>query len=410
MVTVFDKYTDNTQKFQETMRCMDIDAQVVILKDDGFLPGGVLSPCDYFVYGRNREVHEERELYYDFLEVPEFWEIRSNGIYGAVYDMGCKKADIYFTEPIEKRNVQRVEWCMENGWVYKIDYYNKYALKYASEFRSMEGNVESRVFYSSTNQEVIVEQPQNDTVTLLENGKTRAFFTSYAEFIDYYIEETGLGKQRAAFIQDNETLRLWDLKSNRRSVWEYVLFPNNELLDKYISMGGQNGYRFYPIPEEYPENDAKGEVLILTATDQLEGIEYLIHELPEVAFHIAASTQVSDKLNKLGELANVEIYPQISMQNLNILWDKCDFYLDINYYREIHNAIDNAHQNNLLIMGFENTLHHRELVAEEGIFSIEDVDKLALLMRELVNNAELVQGRLVKQQRKKFEIWKGLKK
>ena len=324
--------------------------------------------------------------------------------------MGCKKADIYFTEPIEKRNVQRVEWCMENGWVYKIDYYNKYALKYASEFRSMEGNVESRVFYSSTNQEVIVEQPQNDTVTLLENGKTRAFFTSYAEFIDYYIEETGLGKQRAAFIQDNETLRLWDLKSNRRSVWEYVLFPNNELLDKYISMGGQNGYRFYPIPEEYPENDAKGEVLILTATDQLEGIEYLIHELPEVAFHIAASTQVSDKLNKLGELANVEIYPQISMQNLNILWDKCDFYLDINYYREIHNAIDNAHQNNLLIMGFENTLHHRELVAEEGIFSIEDVDKLALLMRELVNNAELVQGRLVKQQRKKFEIWKGLKK
>lgn len=409
MIIFFDKYTDNTRKLQETMQCINYDVKVVVLKDDGFLPDGILSPYKHFVYGENCNIFEERELYYDFLEVPEFWEIRSNGIYGAVYDMGCKKADIYFTEPIEKRNVQRVEWCMENGWVYKIDYYNKYALKYASEFRSMEGNVESRVFYS-TNQEVIVEQPQNDTVTLLENGKTRAFFTSYAEFIDYYIEETGLGKQRAAFIQDNGTLRLLDLKSEGKSMWKYVLFANNELLDKYISMGGKNGYRFYAIPEKYPINNAKGEALILTASDQLEGIEYLIHELPEVAFHIAASTQVSDKLNKLGEQVNVDIYPQISMQDLNILWDKCDFYLDINYYREIHNAIDNAHQNNLLIMGFENTLHHRELVAEESIFSREDIDKLVLVMRKLVNNAELVQGRLVKQQRKKFEIWEELKK
>ena len=137
MIVVFDKCTNNIEKLRDTMRYMDSDAKIVILQDSGFLPDQIISPYEYFVFGRNCESCREKELYYDFLEVPEYWEIRSVGMYAAVYDMGYKKADIYFKEPT---NVQRVEWCMENGWVYKIDYYNKYALKYASEFLDVDGN------------------------------------------------------------------------------------------------------------------------------------------------------------------------------------------------------------------------------------------------------------------------------
>ena len=406
MVVVFDKYTDNTRKLHTTLKSTGLDAKIVVLEDDGFLPDGIQSPCSYFVYEKNQEVLEKRELFYDFLEVPEYWEIRSADIYhGEVYDMGCKKANIYFTEPIEKRNVQRVEWCMENGWVYKIDYYNKYALKYASAFLDMEGNLESKVFYSSRNQEIIVEQPQNDVVTLLEGGKTKAFFTSRLEFIQYYIEEIGTEEKYVLFVQDDQDFELLDLKSGEQSMWEYVLFPNNELLDKYIGMGGKNGYRFCAIPEEYPMNEAKGEALILTSSDQLEGIEYLIHELSEVTFHIAASTQVSDKLHKLGEQPNVKVYPQISMQELDSLWNKCSFYLDINYYWETYDAIEAAHLKNLLILGFDSSLHHRELVAEECVFLRTEADKMALVMKELLNGVELMQKWLMKQQAKRREIW-----
>lgn len=50
---------------------------------------------------------KKRELYYDFIEVPAFWEIRAAGSQGAVYDMNCKKADI-LAQPREKRSVQRL--------------------------------------------------------------------------------------------------------------------------------------------------------------------------------------------------------------------------------------------------------------------------------------------------------------
>ena len=50
MVVFFDKYTDSIKKLQETMCYMDFDAKIVVLRDDGFLPEGILSPYDYFVY------------------------------------------------------------------------------------------------------------------------------------------------------------------------------------------------------------------------------------------------------------------------------------------------------------------------------------------------------------------------
>lgn len=89
--------------------------------------------------------------------------------------------------------------------MYKIDYYNKYAMKFASEFFDMDRNIESKVFYSVRNQEVIVEQPQNDTITLLACGKMKAFFTSYAEFVEYYLEEVG---------QDEKEYYLYRIRRN----------------------------------------------------------------------------------------------------------------------------------------------------------------------------------------------------
>ena len=405
MVVVFDKFTESTKKLTETLHALDFEAKILVLERNGFLLSGILSPYEFFVSGQNHEVYVEKDLFYDFLEVPEFWEIRADGIWGAIYDMGCKKASIYFTDPIEKRNVQRVEWCAENGWVYKIDFYNKYGLKYFSEFLGLNGEVESRVFYSDRNQEVIVEQPGNDVITLFEDGRVKAYFTSYDQFLAFYLDEAGLGEKYVLFMQGEESAPLLDIKPDGKHDWKCVLFPNQGLLDKYINRIGENGYRFYAVPEVYSRNYAKGEVLILTASDQLERIEYLIHELPDVMFHIAANTQVSNNLYKLAEQSNVKVYPQISKQDLNMLWDKCDFYLDINYYREIYDAVDSAHQKNLLIMGFENTLHDRELVAEECVFSRADREKMALTIKSLAGNSALIQTLLVKQQEKKREIW-----
>ncbi len=405
MVFFFDRYSENVDKLQRTMRCMGLEVKTVVWQDDGFLPAEVLSPYEFFIYRDRWKNLSEKELFYNFIEIPEFWEVRLNGLTGGIFDMGCEKAKIYFKNPTEKRNVQRVEWYVENGWVFKIDYYNRYGLKYASEFLNTDRNVESKVFYSDKNQEVVVEQPMNHIISLLDRGMVKNIFDSYREFIGYYLKEAGFTDELILFVQDEKTFELLSFASEERNTWIRILFSKNELWDKYISMGGKNGYRFYAIPEDYPENHAKNEALILTASDRIEKLEYLIDKLPDMMFHIAAHTQVSDKLRQLAELENVKVYPQISTQKLEMLWNNCDFYLDINHYREIYDAVDTAHMKNLLIMGFDNTVHHREIMVNDCIYSVEECEKMVLTIMKLKGNSDLVQELLKTQQQRKLEIW-----
>ncbi len=255
-------------------------------------------------------------------------------------------------------------------------------LKYPEKARKP--YLESKVYYSRGNREVIVSQPQNDMIALLENGAVKFFFNSYHRFVEFYLGK--IEGEIILFVQGAEQRELLGLERNGKSAWKSVLFAGRELWENYVKAGGKNGYRFYAIPERYPENHAGGNAMILTASDQIEKLEELAQELPEVIFHVAAHTQVSDKLYKLAERENVKVYPCISGAGLKDLWDKCDFYLDINHRREIDDAVNEASQRNLLILGFENTLHHREIVVEECVFLVEDYGKMVLGIKSLLKD------------------------
>lgn len=208
-------------------------------------------------------------------------------------------------------------------------------------------------------------------------------------------------------MQEAKQCELLNLKCGEKSAWGSVLFADRELLERYVNAGGQNGYGFYAIPARYPENYANGNAMILTASDQIEKLEELVQELPEVTFHVAAHTQVSDKLHRLAERENVKVYPGISAEDLNGLWDRCDFYLDINHYREIDDAVNVASQKNLLILGFENTLHHRELTVKGCIFSVQDYQKMVRVINRLQKDGELMQKVLQTQQKKRKKVWQS---
>lgn len=410
MIVFFDKYTESVGKLQETMKALGRKNQIAVLTDDGFLPDGILSPYEFFAYRHGQEKPVKRDLFYNFIELPEFWEVRLMGWMGGIFDMGVEKARIYFREPLENRKVQRVEWHMEDGWTYKIDYYNQYGLKYISEFLDTEGNVESKVFYSGHNQEIIVEQPVNQIVSLLENGAIRKYFTSYVQFIHCYLNESGLEEECMLFVQEEKTFEILGLASKERKMWSRLLFADPGLWKQYVDMGGKNGSRFYAVPEIYPKNHAGNEALILTASDRVEKLEELVSALPDLTFHIAANTQVSDKLSRLGERDHVKVYPQISAQDLERLWNQCDYYLDINHYREIYDAVLTAHEKNLLLMGFENTVHHREFMADACVFAEQEYEKMVFCIKAVEKDAALMRKLLAAQQQKKRIIWEELLK
>lgn len=77
--------------------------------------------------------------------------------------------------------------------------------------------------------------------------------------------------------------------------------------------------------------DKEFSCLTLTNSQDLEGIEELVTALPEVVFHIAAWTDMGDKLKKLAVYNNVRLHPQIVPPVLDKLKKSTNLYLDINH-------------------------------------------------------------------------------
>ena len=84
----------------------------------------------------------------------------------------------------------------------------------------------------------------------------------------------------------------------------------------------------------------------------------MVETLPDFKFHIAAITEMSDKLMQLDQYANVHLYPSINIDRVNELYQLCDIYLDINEGNEILNAVEQAFDYELLILGYRQTAHH----------------------------------------------------
>ncbi|HEM3683268.1 TPA: family 8 glycosyl transferase [Streptococcus suis] len=113
---------------------------------------------------------------------------------------------------------------------------------------------------------------------------------------------------------------------------------------------------------------------LLTETDQLEYIDYLVSNLPGIQFHIAAYTMVSSRLKSLMNYDNVQVYPEIIDARVDKLLDYCDCYLDINHYAEVKGIVSKAREKGKLVLAFENTAHHPELASE--VFSPHHPEKL----------------------------------
>lgn len=148
------------------------------------------SVYQYLIDRQEFRLLEEKDLYYVFLPVPEYWDIRVDGYNGAVTDMGEKKAIIYFKAPSEKRYVQRVEWITNTGTVYKIDYYGKYGYAYCTEYLNSDGSSRMKEYYTSQRKLVASKNSSNGVITLFEQGHVAAMYDSESVLIKEVSEET----------------------------------------------------------------------------------------------------------------------------------------------------------------------------------------------------------------------------
>ena len=82
---------------------------------------------------------------------------------------------------------------------------------------------------------------------------------------------------------------------------------------------------------------------------------------------------------------------------LDGLFQKCDYYFDINHGSEIVSAVRRAFLNNHLIFAFQETVHNLNYVADEHIFQLKDFEQMIAKVKNAMEDVKLLDHMLKKQ-------------
>ena len=129
-----------------------------------------------------------------------------------------------------------------------------------------------------------------------------------------------------------------------------------------------------------------GDALILTVSDQIEELDYLLENLPSICFHIAAPVQFSDRIRSLETKHNVRLLTITNEQQLNFLVSMCDILLDINHFQEVDSIVSKFVQAGKIVFAFDNTVHGNQ---GQEVFSSSNPDKLVSRVREYLNEVRV---------------------
>lgn len=423
VVLLFDNYSLDSQNLHTSFKMSGLDYPAVVIEDDGFLPEDVTSVFGFFLGDfKNAKGIPGRPRYFNQITVPEYWEISANNNSGKVHDLNKERGHIFYAEPKHKRLVRVVDWCDEKGVVRSSDHYNRYGALYARTIFNAKGQKVNKSYFSASGTEVIMENYVTGDI-ILNDGEVVKIFRSKTEFVLYFLEKAGYNHCRIFF----NSLSTPFFVSQRLSADTKgdVLFWQEPVRDAIpgnmkIILDGQAGrtakimvqkrqayHRLLDLGAScdmvhklgfvYPfqkENSHKPEALICTNSDRIEQCLKIVTALPQMHFHIAALTEMSSKLMSMGTYENVSLYPGVKMDVLNELFEKCDFYFDINHESEIVSAVRKAFLHNQLIFAFKETIHNRDYVADEHIYAANDADRMIADVKAVMADSGLAEEHL----------------
>lgn len=422
-ILLMDYYDSEGKKLYASIRQSGLDWDAAVIEEDGFLPEGLQSVYGFFLGDfAASDNNPGKPLYFNQIKVPEYWEISGTNTVGKVQNLDKERAQIYYAEPKHKRLVKAVDWLDENGLVRSSDHYNRFGALYARTVFSAKGEKVCKSFFSVDNKEIITENYVTRDI-ILRDGDRDIIFRNKSEFVKYFILKSGHEQSRIFFnslstpffVSENmealhhEDVLFWQepkrpdipgnmqIILNRNATRTSRIFVQRKSAYKALIDLGVNPDVVKPLGFVYP---FKGTVtnrptaLICTNSDQLEQLQALVEGLPEMHFYIAAITEMSQKLLGFGNYPNVTTYPGVKLSVVEELFEKCDYYLDINHYNEILDAIPTAFENNQLIFAFKETLHNVDYVAERQIYSSEDVAMMIADIKATLDDMTLYENRI----------------
>ncbi len=423
IVLLFENYSQDSKNLHTSFKMAGKEYPAIVIEEDGFLPDDVTSVYSYFLgeYPKSERV-PGKPRYFNQITVPDYWEISANNSSGKVHDLNKERARIFYAEPKHKRLVKVVDWYDDRGTVRSSDHYNKYGALYARTIFNAKGQRVNRTYFNAQGKEVIMENFVTKDIILNDGDKVR-IFDNKLKFILFFMEKAGYAQSRLFYntlstpffvsqslaANDMGDVLFWqepkrtDIPGNMQVIFDgkstrtgKIMVQKKAAYEKLIELGAatemthQLGF-IYPFKKE---NTHKPNVLICTNSDNIEQCQKVVESLPELHFYIAALTEMSSKLMSMEKYSNVTLYPGAKMHVIDRLFEKCDIYMDINHEGEIVSAVQTAFLHNHLIFAFKETMHNVNYVAEEHIYTIDQVDTMIGDVRDILLSPDLLQSHI----------------
>ena len=132
--------------------------------------------------------------------------------------------------------------------------------------------------------------------------------------------------------------------------------------------------------EELVVKKAKYQALIITGSQQLEQIDYLIDHLSDYDIHIVTFTAMGDTLKSLASYENVKLHPNVMKWMCRKLIEECDVYLDINHEGKFPDVLDWVQGAQKTILTFDNVVNPYHV---DHIFPHEKPQDMIDFLKEL---------------------------
>lgn len=403
MINLFQTYNKDAWDIHYTQLRQGKDYPTIVIEDDGFLPSDVTSIYHFLGYN----TCDYNPLHLNDLTLPIAYEVEREGVDFFIIsnDMVVGKV-ILQGEPIE-RIVKEVWWLDSKGYPYKKDYYNQYGYCFKTETYVKDLGLVSTSYYSVSG-EVLLDE--NHLVgSILYNNQ---LYLNKLSLYNKCLAELGYSKEPITFNHLGTPLEiiLSSLESGHELIFQEEVFVNSipdnlqyviHNSDKIsISVTNRSTYSILEnmckvqfmmllVPSKSDLGSFK-DVLITTQTDQLTSIEDFVEQLPELEFHIAAPTQMSSKLFDLNKYSNVHLYPNISNNNLDDLFNQCGVFLDIAMSPTVFDANRRALENSLLRVGLIG-VSTGKYISDANLFSLRSLDSLIDYLREVTSTEDKLQ-------------------
>ena len=418
MIVLTERIDSGSKMLAFSLKKAGFQCPCISIREDGFLPEGFQSPYGFYIYGDNVP-SEEKPLFFNEVVKPKYWEIKATGSAAELFEAHHKRAKVYYAEPKIKRYVKIVDWYDEDGRVRLSDHYDRYGHRFAQSIMDENQKLLYRTYFTPEGKERIVENFQVGTIILMEEDGMK-FFKDKQDFVIHFLKEKGYARDRI-FINSlgmpfQISLRLeragiiakdmlfWqeeireEIPGNMQMIFrgetkriKHVVVQRADALSNLRKLPGASESMISGLGYVYDfkkENRGSDNVLIMTNSDQIEHLEDLVKALPMFTFRIAAVTEMSQKLMSMARYSNVKVFPNIPIKMRDKMMMEADYYLDINYGNEILDALEEAFLHNLIIIGFEETVHNREYVAPENICEAGELQVLIDTFKLLHDNSD----------------------